>query len=235
MEMPAHCRRVVCKIGGYAEARKAVEAAGVNVLVARVQAGVLAFGRDTDVRAAFSPHGITEFDLHAIEARRLRYDSGERGLLREALSMGLVRELGLSLHRSHGADLLAIRDGSDARWEKLRQLVRNLSGTVPRNPTLRWFEGVSVRLDWADEKPWLLIEPRIVFDGRTPENRTAAADFGRERTVRRYNKQLNDLIAIWAELISQNGAEIRALNIGDGVDAVFRLGPDTAFSRRAQA
>src|SRR5207249_2747224 len=64
---PSVCRRVVCEVGGYAEARAAVEKAGVDVLVARTKAGVLAFGRDADVRTAFDAHGITEFDLHTIE------------------------------------------------------------------------------------------------------------------------------------------------------------------------
>jgi hypothetical protein len=52
------------------------------------------------------------------------------------------------------------------------------------DPSLRWSEGLALRLDWAADKPWLVIEPRT---------------------------------------------------IGDGVDAVFRLGSDTAFSWRAQA
>ena len=80
VQSPSACRRVVCQVGGYAEAREAVEQAGVNVLVARTRAGVLAFGADADVRAAFEAHGITDFDLHTIETKRLRYDSGERGL-----------------------------------------------------------------------------------------------------------------------------------------------------------
>ena len=88
--LPTVCRRVVCKIGGYAEVLSAVEAAGVDILIGRTRAGVLAFGSDADVRAAFSAFEISEFDLHAIEAHRLRYDLGERGLLREAISRALV-------------------------------------------------------------------------------------------------------------------------------------------------
>ncbi len=92
-----------------------------------------------------------------------------------------------------------------------------------------------MRLDWADDRLWLLIEPRIVYNGMTPENRAAATDFTRERTVKRYNRSLNDLIAFWAGHIAGRGEEMRALGISDGVDAVFALSPDTAFSRRAGA
>jgi hypothetical protein len=100
---------------------------------------------------------------------------------------------------------------------------------------LRWYEGVGIRLEWADDRLWLLIEPRTIFDGITGENKAAAADFARERTVKRYNRQLNELVAFWAKLIAGDGGDLRAFSTGDGVDAVFRLGADTAFSRRAGA
>jgi hypothetical protein len=235
MEPPGHCRRLECKIGGASEVRAAAEEAKADVIVARTRAGVLAFGKDADLRSAFDAHGISTFDLHAIENRRLRYDSGERGLLRQALSMALAREHDLDLIRHRITDLLSPRDPNAEQWKPLREIVRDISGTVGKNPELTWKEGVGVRLDWADEKLWLLTEPRIVFTGITDENKAQAADFGRERTVRRYNKQLNDLIAFWTTLLAKNSEELRALNIGDGVDAVFRLGTDTAFSWRLQS
>jgi hypothetical protein len=234
MEPPGHCRRLECKIGGTTEVRAAVESASANVIVARTRAGVLAFGKDADLRSAFDGYGISAFDLHAIENRRLRYDSGERGLLREGLSMALAREHDLDLSRHRTTDLLAPRNPDADQWKPLRRIVGEISGPVGRNPELTWKEGVGVRLDWADEKLWLLVEPRTVFTGISDENKAHAADFGRERTVRRYNKQLNNLIAFWTTLLPKNGDELRALNIGDGVDAVFRLGTDTAFTRRLQ-
>ena len=63
-----------------------------------------------------------------------------------------------------------------------------LSGTVKGHPELRWREGIGTRLDWADDRLWLLIEPRTLFDGITDNNKVAAADFVRERTVKRYNQ-----------------------------------------------
>jgi hypothetical protein len=56
------------------------QAAEMTVLATRTQAGVLALGADNDVRIAFSDNTIEEFDLHAVEVRRLRYDAQERGL-----------------------------------------------------------------------------------------------------------------------------------------------------------
>jgi NAD-dependent SIR2 family protein deacetylase len=234
-QSPTVCRRIVCQIGGYAEVRDAVEAAGVNVLIALARGSVLAFGADVDVRAAFEARNITEFDLHTIETKRLRYESGERGLLRGALTSAIVRQRGLNAIRRRSTDLLAPTDPRDAVWTPLQRLVGAISGTVKNQPELRWREGIGTRLDWADDRLWLLVEPRTVFDGVTDNNKAAAADFSRERTVRRYNRQLNDLIDFWTALLAGNGGDLRALGISDGVDAVFRLSPTTGFSRRATA
>lgn len=232
---PATCRRVVCDIGGYKEVREAVQKAGVNVLTARVRSGVLAFGSDSDVRAAFEQHGIQEFDLHSIEPKRLRYDSGERGLLRDALTRALIRQHGMNLLRRRSTDLLTPADTQDGKWQGLSKCVNGLHGTVPEHPELTWQEGVGTRLDWAGDRLWLLFEPRLVFQGLTESNRAVAADFGRERVIKRYNRPLNDLIQFWATLLAADGAELRSLGIADGIDAVFKLNSTTAFSRRASA
>ena len=230
--MPTVCRRVECGVGGQADARQAVETAGVDVLVARTRAGVLAFGTDADVKAAFTPFGITNFDLHAFETRRLRNDGAERGLLREALSRGLAREHGLLLVRRRSADHLAPADPSDPKWQPLKKLVSALSGKVPGQPDVTWREGISLRLDWANDQLWLLIEPRTIFEGSTQDTKAATTDFARERTVRRYNRPLNDLIAFWSSFLANGGGEIRALNVSVGVDASFQLHHENAFSRR---
>lgn len=235
VQAPAVCRRVVCSIGGHKEAREAAERAGVNLLVARTRVGVLTFGADAEVRAAFGSYNITDFDLHTIDSKRLRYDSGERGLLRNALTRAIKRQFKLDVIHRRSTDLLAPSNPKDAIWAPLSKLVGSLNGAVSGLPDLLWREGVGIRLDWADDRLWLLIEPRIVFEGITAENKAAAADFGRERVVRRYNKQLNDLVSFWANLLAGGGNDLRALGIGDGVDAVFRLSHITGFSRRAGA
>ena len=153
---PSVCRRVVCQIGGYSEVREAVEQAGVNLLTARTRAGVLAYGADADVRAAFDVHGITDFDLHTIETKRLRYESGERGLLRDALTHAVVRARGLVGNRRRSTDLLSPADPQNGAWAKLERVVGSLSGTVKDYPELRWREGIGTRLDWADDRLWLL-------------------------------------------------------------------------------
>jgi hypothetical protein len=232
-QIPSVCRRVVCQIGGYKEAREAIEQARVDVLIARVHAGLLAYGSDADIRTAFGAHNITTLDLFTIETRRLRYESAERGLLREALSRAIGREHHLDVIRRRTSDLLAPSDPRDDTWVPLQHTVGTLSGTVSGHPELKWREGIGIRIDWADDRLWLLVRPRTVFDGMTDKTKPAAADFARERVVKRYNRQLNDLIAFWAVLLSGDSTDLHALAIGDGVDATFRLSSDTGFSRRA--
>ena len=234
-QSPSVCRLVDCEIGGYADLREAMAVAGTDILLARVRAGVLAFGRDADVRKTFDVHGIDQFDLHTIEQRRLRYDSGERGLLRDALSRALARSRNLVSFRRRNLDLLRPADETDAAWQPLKRLVQNLSGTVGQDSALKWFEGVGTRLDWIDDRLCLLIEPMTVFDGINSDNKAAAADFARERTVQRYNRQLNDLVAFWADLLAGDGSELQALGVTEGVDATFRLSSENAYSWRVVA
>ena len=197
----------------------------------RSQFGVLAFGADSDVRTAFETCDITEFDLHALEARRLWHDSTERGLLCDALIKAFERNRSLRLVGGHPRHL-APANPRDAAWKPLKKLVHTLDGTIGGHPDLRWHEGIVARLDWAHDQLWLLIEPRTVFEGRTDENEAVAANFSRERTVKRYNYQLNQIIDFWTRHLAGGKNEIRALNVGDGVDAVFRLSSVTGYSRR---
>ena len=232
VKVPNTCRRVVCEIGGTSEVRAAVKEARVDVLAVRSRVGVLAFGADAEVRSALEGNDISEFDIHTLDVKKQRYESTERGFLREALTVALVRERGLVRRRRRGTDLLSPADPGDVVWEPLQKLVRKLSGTVNGDGGLRWCEGLAVRLGWADDKLCLLIEPTTVFEGVNDENKAAAADFARGRTVKRYNKALNRLIDFWAQHLARNGAEMRALGVQGGIDAVFELSPITAYSRR---
>ena len=229
LDAPAQCRRLDCSIGGTAEVREAIQNAGVDVLAVRSQAGVLAFGADADLRSAFGPYNIKEFDLHAFDIKRQRYDSTERGLLGEALNHAISRHRGLSLVDRRR---FMPADPADASWTRLRKLVGPLTGIIEGNLELRWYEGLTARLDWADDRLWLLVEPHTVFEGITEDNKAVAADFARERTVRRYNPVLNDLIDFWAHHLSQNENDMQALNTSQGVDATFRISPVTCFSKR---
>lgn len=231
--IPANCRKVVCQIEGVAAVRQAVEDTGARLIITRTRAGVLGFGSDAEFRRAFDSFGITEFDLASFENRRLRYDSGERGLLRDALVEALCTAKNVRAMRRRSADLLVPVDPAAAEWKDLKSITGQLTGTLRGHPEVSWSEGVAVRLDWADDRLWLLLDPRVVFDGVTDETKAVAADFARERTVKRYNRDLDRLIDFWASRL--NGERLAALGIGDGIDASFSLARHTSYSKLIQA
>ena len=231
--IPANCRKVVCEIEGVAAVRKAVEEAGARVIVTRTRAGIIGFGSDAEFRRAFDRFGITEFDLASFEDRRLRYDSGERGLLRDALVEALSVAKNVRATRRRSADLLVPADPMAAEWRSLKAVTGQLTGTLRGHPEVSWHEGVAVRLDWADDRLWMLLDPRVVFDGVTDATKAAAADFARERTVKRYNRELDQLIDFWAGHLS--GERLSALGIGDGIDAAFSVAAHTSYSKLTQA
>ena len=104
--------------------------------------------------------------------------------MREALTRALERQLDLVAVRRRRSDLLMPNDPTVSRWSNLQKLVGALAGTVKGHPELKWNEGVSIRLDWANDRLWMLFEPRTVFEGLNDTNRHAAADFARERSVK---------------------------------------------------
>ena len=234
-QMPTVFRRVVCKVGGTREVREAVKTAGVDVLAARTKLGVLAFGADADIRQAFLPFDIAEFDLASIETRRLRYESAERGLLRDAIVRALCRHRGLGRIRKRTTDLLYPISVDEPGLQELNNLVPPLGGTVPQFPDIQWREGCAVRLEWAADNLWLLLEPGPVFLNLTTESKFAASSFGRARTFKRYNQKLDSLIDFWSSYLYGDGEEVHALGVSTGVDAPFQFGQRTAFTRRAGA
>lgn len=226
LDAPTHCRRADCEIGGTAEVREAAKDA--SIIAVRSRVGVLAFGSDAEVRRILDPYGVTEFDLHAVDAG----SRTERGLLHEALQAAMIR----------GGELAAVPDNRwalvparrrDPRWSPLREMVKTLGGELGADGEIRWHEGISTRLEWSEERLWLVFNPRTVFEGVTDDNKSVAADFARERAVRRYNRELNGLFDFWSRYLGEVREELRALGIDDGVDAAFRIGNTTAFSRRA--
>jgi hypothetical protein len=233
---PASCRLVKCEIGGAREVRDVVQRAGAALVVARRQAGVLAFGSDSEVRRVFRDFGITALDVYALEARRFRYDSAELGLVYDALTQAITRELPLISHWRNGAHVAYVAPDrvGDSRLGPLRQVVPSLSGVMPGS-NLRWAEAIRLRLEYRLEALWLLIEPTVWVESiqdRTLTERAGA--FIRERVANRYNAPTNNIVAAWASVLTSGRAacELRAFGIGDGVDAAFTLHSATAFSRR---
>lgn len=232
---PTLCRRLACKIGGQKEVREAVRTSGTDILAVRRRSGVLAFGSDSDVRSTFSNYQITEWDLHPIESDRLYFDSMESSLINEAFVKALATNRSLVSCRRGNINVLAInyRDTTNRHYDPLRQVCGSLTGKIPK-AGIAWAEAITIRLELRQQALWLLFEPTTWVES-LPGRRVSdnEKEFHRQRSASRYNKNWNQLLAAWSALITGNNqtARIAAFNTGAGVDAVFEISGNTAFSR----
>ena len=237
---PAMCRLVDCTIGGYKAIEEAIAAAEVDIVARRSRQGVLAFGRDADVRKAFEPFDIKEFNTHPLSAKRLVRETGERGLVREALFRSVGQTSGLRLRRRGRATVL-LPDPDRVRASVFNsesaQPVERVSGTVPET-SVPWSEACRLRMDYRLDQTWLLLEPMV--ETELPEDAPGEViettrEFVRERRAGRHNRMANALLDGWISLVfgDAQSVRLRAFDIGDGVDAEFELLRTSAFSGQA--
>jgi hypothetical protein len=236
-EWPTMCRRIVCDIGGTKEVRETIEKRAAKIVGARSKVGVLAFGKDAEIRKVFSPFHITDFDCHAIEPKKLRSESTELGLLRAALAHALHTKRPFLVKKTGSEHILQI-DFTRASPSDLASLKEcaggQLNGKIP-NTSVDWSEALKIKLDYQMGRLWLLMEPTIYFgEIIEPEQRYTVAGFIRERLAVRYNRQWNVFIEAWLTLLMGNkrDMQLRTFGIEDGIDAAFSLTRITAFSRR---
>lgn len=234
---PTVCRRLVCKkIGGAAEVKEAIKKSGASVVAARRRFGIIAFGSDEQVRKAFGSYDIAEFDLHSIEHRSLAYESAELGLLYDALARAIVRQFPLIVERGRSGvvALVSAEKMGHASFEKLRKALGSLTGVVP-GTGLKWAEALRLSLQYRLGKLWLVFEPFIWLEKTTKDDSfTISREFARKQTATRYNKKWNTILDAWISTLSEGKDEfdLRAFEIGDGVDAVFKISNKQVTSRR---
>lgn len=234
---PALCRIVDCTIGGDKEVDEAITKAGVDIVAHRVRDGVLAFGRDADIRAAFEPFGIKAFDQHPLSSKRLVKEGGERALVRDALFRAIASRPGVTLERRRSRVRLrpvASQVQSSIFNTGTAKPVDRLSGLVPKTDIV-WSEACGLRVDYRLEQLWLLIEPTIATDlPSDPPGDVAEVvrEFVRGRRAQRHNRLANALLEGWISLIVGREASVRlkTFGIGDGIDAEFEILRTSAFS-----
>lgn len=233
---PALCRIVDCTIGGDKEIDEAIAKAGVDIIAHRIRDGVLAFGRDIDIRSAFEPFGIKAFDQHPLSSRRLVKEGGERALVRDALFRAIAGRPHLAIERRRNRVLLRPLEAvqADTFNSEIARPVDRVSGLVP-NTDVAWTESCSLRVDYRLDHLWLLIEPNIATDvdpDRPDDIAELVREFVRERRARRHNRLANALLDGWIKLIVgyEPSVRLKAFGIADGIDAEFEILRTSAFS-----
>ena len=238
---PAMCRLVDCTIGGYDEIEDAIAAAEVDIVARRIRQGVLAFGRDVDIRKTFEGFDIKAFDTHPLSAKRLVRETGERGLVREALFRAVGQVSGLRLRRRGRTTVLLPdpdRVGAAVFNSENARPVDRVSGTVPKT-SVAWTEACRLRMDFRLDRIWLLLDPMIETElpDEAPDDVVETTrEFVRERRAGRHNRMANALLDGWISLIfgGEQNVRLRTFDIGDGVDAEYELLRTSAFSGQAQ-
>jgi hypothetical protein len=152
----------------------------------------------------------------------------------------------------HGDSEKETDQAREARLSKQAKL-RNaysaaLYGTTPQG--YPFYEGVELHLEQAAERWWLTFEPatfvEVPYPDRTQEPPNVDAvlerprfvdptvDWRRERWAKRYNNVWAAIIDAWANFIAGDGSRpLLATGVAqdEGIDAVFKLSPVTAWSR----
>jgi hypothetical protein len=247
-EFPPMCRQVECGIEGTAAVRGALAAVGARAVAARRSGGVIAFGYDSDIRAALDPFGIRSWSLGSIVTNRLRRDgSSDLGLLYDALTGALARERPLVARRTGGAHFLAVDPdrARDPTFTPLRRVLGELARQRPAIPgggeiTGRigrdgppWIEAVRVRLGYHFDALWLVFESVVWIEKSDGLDHDMRTTFVGPRTWHRYNPVANVLFDAWSRILYGSDGRCALFGIDEqvGVDAVFRLDVRTGFSR----
>lgn len=257
IEMPRSARKIsLTSNAGITDIRALLKQAGVRATVGQAGGpGVLAaFGPDAPLEKALAPLGAALAGEVALDIDR---DSWAKGVMYDALVRALCRELPLfaRLH-GRGHSLSVSRPNSElsrelaqARRDLLSRLKTaygsELTGPVP-GTSGKYSEGLSIRLEQADDRWWAVFEPAtfIDLDQRTSGAETSqvtaewrkAEDWRRERWVQKYNHRWSAILDAWVELLTHaQGPRRSAYGLAGeaGVDAMFELGAKTARSRPA--
>ena len=235
IEYPQTCRLIDCDIGGAREISEKLNEKSSNLLAARIRKGVLAFGDDGEIKRVFSALNIRSMATHGILDDRLKFESGERALLRDTLFRALSEHSGFELVRQ-GRSYYFRGDKGKSKYDTapLLKSAGRLNGSLSKGD-VGWSEACQLRLDYRMGQLWLLLNPMVLIDINrdTPDDIAASAkDWQRERRVRRYNKLSNALLDGWVKAIFGPDKETVVLGIdgGTGIGARFELMPITGFS-----
>ena len=234
IDFPKTVRLIDCEIGGAREIQELLSDKSSSLLASRIKKGVLAFGDDGEIKRVFDGASVKSLDTHSIIAERLAFESGERSLLRDALFKALSDHSGFELSRRRHryyfrADRATPKYGLDA----LQTATQRLHGTMSTG--VGWAEACQLRLDYRMGGLWLLLSPIVLvdFDDQTSDEAKAKAkELQRERRVRRYNLQSNQVLTGWIEALFGKTTDAVTLGIdgGTGIGARFEIMPVTGFS-----
>lgn len=244
----ARCIRLK-KPASITEVRGLLKAAKVGGSIAAAGKNFAAFGNDQKILSALESLEPALAGEITLSPER---DSWALGLLYDAFVRAVCR--GRPIHarlRSKGHRIVVAsgfpEEEEDRRVKRLKALGPlksaygdQLYGRVDKLD-FPFSEALDLRLEQVDGKWWCVFDaftqvdfPDIeaVLEDEQPPFRgpNPAADWLRERWAQRYNPKWSNIISAWSQLLSGE-ARTCWLKNGEGVDAVFRVGSVSAWSR----
>lgn len=250
---PATCKLIESDInGGYKLIQEAIKKSNSNIIARRIKKGIIAFGRDQEIKAAFKEYNIKRIQVYGINQEKLEYPSEESKLIFDAFCMAVSRHTNLEFEERRDEKYLLI-DPSVVEPETFNTLVPNavsqLEGVVPRTD-IKWTEACKVKLDYKFNRYWIVLSPRTLLyfeDKHTEDERTKAKSFVRERTAPRwskeskiptgYNQVMGSILAGWISIIKSgsNSGEVSipVLGIDENLDPIFEISFNTIISGRS--
>jgi hypothetical protein len=256
-DMPRSARKIILNSkAGITNVRALLKQDGARATVGQAghAATLAAFGDDALIEKALAPLGAKLAGEITLDIAK---DSWAKGVIYDALVRALCRDLPL-FARLHGrGHSLSVSRPSGELSREMAQVRRDLlsrlkvaygselTGPVP-GTSGKYSEGLSIRLEQADDHWWTVFEPTTFIDldrhapDADPAQSTAewrtAEDWRRERWVQKYNHRWSAILDAWVELLAHTqGSRRCAYGLAQeaGVDAVFELGAKTARSRPA--
>ncbi|MDN4053158.1 SIR2 family protein [Massilia sp. YIM B02763] len=258
LEMPRVARRIrLDRSVTTPEARQMLRDADVWAIVASRGNEIAAFGNDEGLVRAFAGVGGR---LDGTVTLAPDIDSWALGLLYEAVTRAVCRHRPLRARRRRGDHAVMVHGDSEKETDQSREVrlskqakLRNayssaLYGTTPQG--YPFYEGVELHLEQAAERWWLTFEPTTFVEVPYPEHAREkpnaeatlekprfvdpTIDWRRERWANRYNHVWAGIIDAWADLLAGDGGRsllATGVPLDEGIDAVFKLSPITAWSR----
>ncbi|MCV2355411.1 SIR2 family protein [Paucibacter sp. B2R-40] len=259
LEMPTRARKIILDAEpSMMDVRQAIKESKVWAVVGQIGSPrtLAAFGDDAELirgLAPFRPRLSGEVILDATK------DSWAKGLLYDAMVRAICRRLPLyARFKPWGNEVAVLRPKRDlpvAIQEDRAELLQKLQATfgspltgVVNGTQVAYSEGLSLRLDLADDQWWLVFEPTTFLDfpriesesegilRRKLRDEETAKEWLRKRWVTRRNEAWSNILDAWVHLLSYSrGNEHSALDLssGEGIDGRFVLGMNTAKSRPA--
>lgn len=177
------------------------------------------------------------------DLRKSVADSGSvKAFVEETIARALVNGKPLLLRKAKRT-WYVVADHKNALDSMYEPLARALSyrhspgkihGKVFGLTDVFWAEAVSLRIEQRNDIVWLLLRPNIWISPLT--ERKSAADFLRDRRLKRWNKQAFDILNAWIEILLGGVGQRRPVTVeafpGSEYSAKFSISSLTAFSRR---